>query len=260
MSGPRVPADYVVASRKTIRVQRSANTVSLPSGVLSAAINHAHELIDDLYSIELDIASILGMRNLSAFIGELVAAAIIKSADGRLRPNPHQDGYPDLLFMDDAGQREWTRLEGRLNEKAPFSPFAGGGIEVKATCGSVPTPAVFRRRGTDRPGIGDTRIGNLTGYDWKAHHRQTNNLVGILWDFMDRKPRIAAMFYSSELTADDWGAIVQPRDGGGRTTSVSIMSRTGIQKMYRGWLCVARDGGYVEFLNNRNNARQIPAD
>jgi hypothetical protein len=63
------------------------------------------------------------------------------------------------------------------------------------------------------------------------------------------------MFYSSDLTIDDWGKIVRPKDGGGRTTSVSIMGGTGIEKMYRGWLCVLSDGGYREFLNRKNRGK-----
>ena len=211
-----------------------------------------HELIDDLYTVEIDVAAILGLRNLSAFIGELVGSAIVQTSDDRLKANPHQDGYPDLLLMDDRGRNAWTRLADRMNEKAPFSPFANGGIEVKATCGTVPTPAVCRKKGIVRPDLGASRIGCLTGYDWKAHHRETNNLIGVLWDFIDRRPRIAAMFYCSELSSDDWGNIVHPRTGGGRTTSVSIMKRSGIRKMYNGWLCVLAEGGYREWLNKRN--------
>ncbi|MEK7730235.1 MAG: bsaAI, partial [Planctomycetota bacterium] len=66
------------------------------------------------------------------------------------------------------GKKEWERLYDRMKDKMPFSPFAGGGIEVKATCGSVPTPAICRRRKKNRPGIGDSRIDCLMGYDWKA--------------------------------------------------------------------------------------------
>ena len=117
----------------------------------------------------------------------------------------------------------------------------GGGMEVKATCGSVPTSAVCKRRGVRRPHIGDTRIGCLQGYDWKSHHRGTNNLVDLLWDFVAGRPRVAAVFYASNLTQKDWGEIVQPKVDGGRTTSVSIMARSGIRKMYEGWLCVLAD-------------------
>jgi transcriptional regulator with XRE-family HTH domain len=258
MNTLRVPEDYIMRQVEHVDFIRGTACIDVSALTLTAAINVAHELIDDMYAVDLDIARTLGMRNLSAFIGELVAAGIVKTANPLFRANPHQDGYPDLLLMDTVGQREWERLEGRQNEKTPFSPFPGGGIEVKATCGSVPTPAVFARKGLRKPEIGDTRIGDLVGYDWKAHHRATNNLLGILWDFIDGRPRIAAMFFSSELKEDDWGTIIQPREGGGRTTSVSIMTRGGVRKMYEGWLCVLAGGRYANFLNQRNDGTLIP--
>lgn len=255
----RMPADYLRSSCRKIRVRRAGGEVEISTELVFGAVNIAHDLADVMYSTDLDIARVLGMRNLSAFVGELLAAAIIRSTNGALRANPHQDGYPDLLLMDKAGKEAWAKVTGRESEKGPFSPFAGGGIEIKATCGSVPSAAHFHKRGGRKPDIGDTRIGLMQGYDWKAHHRDTNNLLGIMWDFIAGRPRIAALFYSSELTEADWGRIIQPREGGGRTTSVSIMQRSGIAKMYQGWLCVLRTGGYAEFLNRRQNDDQIPA-
>lgn len=257
LDSPKVPADYFVRSLKQVAVARRGpngknEAIAVPTRSLLAAVNTTHALIDDLYSADLDVATILGLRNLSAFVGELFAAALGKASDGLLSANPHQDGYPDLLLMDAYGREVWRELGEHLDEKTPFSPFAGGGMEVKATCGSVPTPAACKRRGIKRPLIGDTRIGCLLGYDWKSHHRGTNNLVGLLWDFVADRPRVAAVFYASDLAEADWGEIVQPRAGGGRTTSVSIMTRSGIRKMYEGWLCVLSNGGYREFLNDRN--------
>ncbi|MBT4028977.1 MAG: bsaAI [Planctomycetes bacterium] len=160
--------------------------------------------------------------------------------------------------MDKEGKLVWDRLSEQLNEKAPFSPFAAGGIEFKATCGSVPTPAICKRKGIARPSLGDSRVDCLTGYDWKAHHRETNNLLGVLWDFIHGRPRVVAMFYSNTLQEDDWGNVVKPKKGGGRTTSVSIMNRQGITKMYEGWLCVSTLGGYRNYLNRRNKGSLIP--
>ena len=256
---PRFPADYHVRDVQQILVSRGRDRVRLPARIITEAINVAHELIDDLYAVDLDIAAILGLRNLSEFIGELLAAGMVRTADKQLEPNPHQDGYPDLLLMDDYGRAQWDILKGRTGEKRPFSPFPGGGLEVKATCGSVRSPTQSQRQGIERPYMGDTRIAAMTGYDWKAHHQETNNLVGILWDFIERRPRVVAVFYSNDLVKDDWGQIVQPRTGGGRTTSVSILGRTGIQKMYGGWLCVLSDGSYADFLNKRNKGAIIPA-
>ena len=255
-----VANDYLVRRDAVVEVGRADGpAVLVDSRVLLSAVDLAHEQIDRLASAELDVAAVLGMRNLSAFVGELYAAAILKAGGPLFRANPHQDGYPDLLVMDAAGRRAWAELHDRLREKTPFSPFPTGGIEVKATCGAVPSPAACRKRGFEKPDIGDTRADCLTGYDWKAHHRDTNNLVGLLWDFVGGVPRIAAVFYRSDLGPADWGKIVQPKKGGGRTTSVSIMTRPGVGKMYDGWLCVLKAGGYAEFLDRKNRGTRLAA-
>lgn len=216
-------------------------SVLIDKSLISKAINQTHEVLDKINRFEVDIFEILGMRNLSAFIGELFAAALAKNSKGFFLKNPHQDGYPDLLVMDEQGKQLWDDLKLRLRDKQPFSPFANGGIEVKATCGSLPTPAVFLKKGLAKPEIGDQRIDFLTGYDWKAHHRDTNNLIGLLWDFIGGVPRIAAVFFSADLSPADWGEIIQPKKGGGRTTSVSIMPRSGVKKMYEGIVYVLDD-------------------
>jgi hypothetical protein len=138
-----------------------------------------------------------------------------------------------------------------------MGPFKEGGIEVKATCGSVPTPQQCHAQGFQKPNQGVQRIECMRGYDWKAHHRETNNQIGVFWDFFNERPRIAAVFYSNTLTINDWGKIVQPKPGGGRTTSVSIMTRGGVAKMYEGWLIVLNDKRYMHFLDKYNKGNLL---
>jgi hypothetical protein len=228
--------------------------------IFERALIDTHGVIDSITkNIPIDIFSILGMRNLSAFIGEIFARSLAKESNGRFIGNPHQDGYPDLLLMNNDGVKayEAIRAVAGLRDKAPFSPFPNGGLEIKATCGSVPSPARCTQLGIEKPDIGDTRISVLTGYDWKAHHRETNNLIGILWDFNDGIPHIMAVFFGNNLTEDDWGRIVQPKEGGGRTTSVSIMTREGVNKMYQNWIAVKDDSRYMDLLNRYNKGRII---
>lgn len=199
------------------------------------------------------------MRNLSAFVGELFAKSLAKASDGKFISNPHQDGYPDLLLLNGEGLKlyEQLKIDGKLRDKSPFSPFQNGGLEIKATCGSVPTPTQCKKLGITKPDMGDTRIGVMRGYDWKAHHRETNNLIGILWDFENRTPHIMAVFFGNTLTENDWGKIVQPVAGGGRTTSVSIMPRAGVKKMYTNWIAVKNDHRYINFINHYNHDQLI---
>jgi len=254
----RQPVEYLSAPSHSISIARpGVAAVTIPSTFLHDAIAIAHSVIDQFTDFGVDVFSLLGMRNLSAFIGELYAAAMIKASNHQFVKNPHQDGYPDLLLMDPTGQNLWHSLTTRRREKGPFSPFASGGIEVKATCGAVPTPDQCRKKGFDKPDLGDQRIRCLTGYDWKAHHRDTNNLCGIIWDFIDNIPRITAVFYSHELTVNDWGNIVQPKENGGRTTSVSIMNRLGVKRMYEGWHLVIKDERYIRFIDSYNRSNQL---
>jgi hypothetical protein len=218
------------------------------------AVEHCNRNIEEIADFKVDIFSLLGMRNLSAFVGEVFVLSMIEVSDGRFRKNPHQDGYPDLLAMTESGRAEWGRVEDSLQDKRPFSPFPTGGIEVKATCGSVPTPTVFAKKGLKKPVIGDNRIEYVMGYDWKSHHRETNNLLAIFWDFIEGIPTVAAVFYCLKLSPEDWGKIISPKEGGGRTTSVSIMTREGVKKMYEGWIAVYDDKRYIDFFNRYNKS------
>ena len=226
----------------------------LDSQKVLAAVNNTRGTLKKIAEFEINLVAILGMRNLSALVGEVFAASMRKEFNGILEKNPHQDGYPDLLLLDHAGKAEWSRLQNRLREKHPFSPFVPGGFEVKATCGSVPSAQVCVSRGIHKPDIGDRRIALLQGYDWKAHHRETNHLFGIVWDFIGKIPCIVAVFYSNRLTLNDWGHIVKPKQDGGRTTSVSIMTKDGIKKMYEGWVLVANSLDYAKFFDKKNKA------
>ncbi len=247
-------------SADTCLMSGSDNKITLDTLLFERALTDVHAVIEKIMTdIPVDIFSILGMRNLSAFIGELFARSLAKESDGLFISNPHQDGYPDLLLMDNKGRELYDALikAGKLQDKSPFSPFPHGGLEIKATCGSVPTPTQCAKNGIQKPDMGDTRIHTLRGYDWKAHHRETNNLIGILWDFHTHAPQIVAVFFGNHLTELDWGKIIQPIEGGGRTTSVSIMPRSSVEKMYQNWIVVKDDSRYINFLNKYNKGNLI---
>lgn len=203
---------------------------------------------------EINIFEVLGMRNLSGLVGEYFARCVKRISKGNLQSNLHQDGYPDLLLTNSILKRHYFRslYTTRGNRKYPkdkalFSPYKYGGIEIKACCGSTPSASL-----TPKPLIGEQRISLVTSFDWKAHHRNTNNLLSILWDFIDEYPTIVAAFYhfyQNTLTPNDWGKIVQPRTDGGRTTSVSIMNRQGIKKMCSNWIAVLNNPLYIDKLS-----------
>ncbi len=223
-------------------------------------VNAIHFANDALYSLneqtksfDINIFEALGMRNLSGIVGEYFAKSLQRFSDGYLHSNLHQDGYPDLLLTNTPEKEKYfkslyTEEKGKKypRDKSFFSPYKFGGIEVKATCGSTPPASRIAK-----PLIGEQRISLLTSFDWKAHHRKTNNLIGILWDFLNEIPAVVAVFYRNDLTFLDWGEIVQPKADGGRTTSVSIMTSSGVRKMCAGWLAVIDDSSYINALSNK---------
>lgn len=228
----------------------------LSVGKIYDAINFANEALRKLnettMEFDINIFETLGMRNLSGLVGEYFVRSVMRMSDGNLQSNLHQDGYPDLLLTDTDERRQYFSTLYRIERgrkypvsKEAFSPYRYGGIEVKATCGSTPSASKV-----PKPLIGEQRIELINSFDWKAHHRSTNHLLGILWDFIEGNPVIVAVFYHSGLTEEDWGKIVQPHEGGGRTTSVSIMNSGGVKKMCENWIAVLDDPVYTGKLSN----------
>lgn len=239
--------NYIVNDSHSVTI---ANEIIISNEELLNAINFCNEAIQTLdrqtKQFDINIFEVLGMRNLSGMVGEYFAKSVQKFSNNHLQSNLHQDGYPDLLLTNTPDRLSYyntlyTESDGKKypKDKALFSPFRFGGVEVKATCGSTPPASK-----TPKPLIGEQRINIVNSFDWKAHHRETNNLLSIFWDFIDGVPTVAACFYRNDLVVDDWGAIVQPKENGGRTTSVSIMTSDGVSKMCNGWIAVINKPEY----------------
>lgn len=202
---------------------------------------------------DINIFETLGMRNLSGMVGEYYARSVARISKGKFQSNLHQDGYPDLLLTDTKEklsyfEKLYTIKDGKKYpiDKESFSPYKYGGIEIKATCGSTPPASK-----TPKPLIGEQRINLITSFDWKAHHRSTNHLLAVLWDFINGNPTIVAAFYQDNLNTEDWGKIVKPKDDGGRTTSVSIMTTKGVKKMCQNWVAVIDEEKYIKKLASK---------
>ncbi len=239
-----------------IEINYEGTKVLSNNNVLDAihfANNALRKLNETTLEFDINIFETLGMRNLSGLVGEYFARSVMRISNGNLQINLHQDGYPDLVLTDTVAKKNYfkslyTENKGRKYpiSKEAFSPYKYGGIEIKATCGSTPSASVV-----PKPLIGEQRIELINSFDWKAHHRTTNHLLAILWDFVDGNPTIVACFYQDNLTVEDWGKIVQPREGGGRTTSVSIMNSSGIKKMCSNWVAVIDDPMYIDKLSSK---------
>ena len=156
-----------------VRKDNSKGTVDIKYFI--DAIDTFNNYLKTFEEIELPIGQVLGLRNLSSFIGELYNISVCKVSKTKVKKNPHQDGYPDLLIMDKIGKNAWKKLKNRMHEKEPFSYFETGGIEVKATCGDLKSGKWFTEKNIKKPDLGDPRSEYVTGYNWKSHHRFTNN-------------------------------------------------------------------------------------
>lgn len=245
---------YLINNSHNVEIN---NNIILTNKNIVNAINFCNIAIRKLYEqtkeFDINIFEILGMRNLSGMVGEYFAKSVQKFSEGNLHSNLHQDGYPDLLLIDTEDKKQYFNTlffekDKKIypKDKSLFSPYKYGGIEIKATCGSTPSASHVAK-----PAIGDQRIHLVNKFDWKAHHRETNNLLAVFWDFMDEVPTIVACFYRNDLIEDDWGKIVQPKEGSGRTTSVSIMNSNGVKKMCNGWIAFINDDEYIDVFNNR---------
>lgn len=246
--------NYILNTNRSIDIEKEEmiNNDNLLNAIIFCN-NALRDLDEQTKQFDINIFEILGLRNLSGLVGEYFAKSVERFSNNNLHSNLHQDGYPDLLRTNNSERVNYyhslyIEKNGKKypKDKSLFSPFKYGGVEVKATCGSTPSASII-----PKPLIGEQRINKLEKFDWKAHHRETNNLLAILWDFLNEIPTIVACFYRNDLTTDDWGKIVQPTEDGGRTTSVSIMNSNGIKKMCAGWIAVIDSEPYIEALSKR---------
>lgn len=259
VNGPRTLRDgleFYTADRRTVSelvyTEKSSVRWHLEPEVVQKALlgaNRTIELIHDVAaSNNAPIFELLGLRNLSSFVGEIFAGALRELYAERFLRNPNQDGHPDLMALTPEGQRyirERTNNGELDRNKRHWSPYPFGGVEVKATCGNTP-PA----RRVAKPLIGKARIPILQSAEWKAHHRETNNLLGVYWDFVDGLPTVLAAFFRNDLRPEDWGAVIRPGPES-RATSVSIMTRQGVCKMGAGWVVLPKHHEFMVGLTQR---------
>ena len=185
--------------------------------------------------IGLQLFDVMDLRMLSGLIGEMFVTELCRR-HAFLRKNPNIDGYPDVLDVSEPG------LMDRLREMPPvsFLKFNNGGIEVKNTFGVKKPKFHIANRAA--------RLSSVAGrLVWKAHHRETNNLVALQSDFVDGIPQIVAVFFSNELVETDWTRKQQPKSGS-TMTSFCQTERSGFEKLRRGLKIYRKGVGLEKFL------------
>jgi len=155
--------------------------------------------------------------------------------------NPIEKGHPDILPI--------TAKSAKEEDLRNYHE----GLEIKCTVGNIESGANLR--------AGQNRINKLTSITWQAHHQEVSELMGLVWDFFNidendgfNFPIITSVFYTDDLTNDDWGAISGTT---GRNTKVSGMKASGKNKMGRGWVTILDNPEYIKkytrILNFRVN-------
>lgn len=187
------------------------------------AVELTNNILSDLPST---LFKSIDYKTTSAMIGAIFCDTVASLTDGIV--NPIEKGHPDIIPASGAGASE--------EELRKYSE----GLEIKCTVGNIKTGANLR--------AGETRINDLSGITWQAHHREVEELLGLIWDFVDdgqefNYPAITGAFYSSELKESDWGAISGTT---GRNTKVTGMNSSGRGKMGNGWVVIVDDDQYLD--------------
>lgn len=169
----------------------------------------------------------IDFKTTGAMIGAVFCTKIVESVPGSV-VNPIEKGHPDIIPISGLGSSE------EVLRNYPI------GMEIKGTIGNIKNGANLR--------AGIPRINELTGITWQAHHREVNHLLGIVWDFVNLfedfyHPAITGVFYSDQLTRDDWGEISGTT---GRNTKVTGMRSSGKEKMGQGVIMIYNNELHLE--------------
>ena len=151
-------------------------------------LNSVTALNTFLRSLPPNLYRSIDFKTIGALIGAVFCTKIIENVNGAV-VNPIEKGHPDIIPFVGLGSSE------ELLRNYPE------GLEIKGTIGNLRTGANLR--------AGQTRINELSGLTWQAHHREVNYPLGIVWDFVNNHedfnyPAITGAFFSDELETEDW--------------------------------------------------------
>ena len=191
---------------------------------VTGAATQTNKILDDLPST---LFRSIDYKTTSATIGAIFCDTLANQLN--VFVNPIEKGHPDIIPVDGT---KCTEEELRNYPE---------GLEIKCTVGNIKKGANLR--------AGETRIKQLTGITWQAHHREVEELMGLVWDFVETEehrfnyPKITAVFFSDNLKRKDWGEISGTT---GRNTKVSGMTASGREKMGRGWATLIDRSEYID--------------
>lgn len=184
----------------------------------------------------------LNQRNLSGFVGELFKHTFC-TLNNQYILNPHPDGRPDVLDISDIASKSFFETQcfskDGLPLRTPLAPYPHGGIEIKASIGSI-------KIATEYP-IGVPRTEAISSVTYWAHHAHECKLMGLYYDFCAEEagsPQIKAAFFCS-LMAADWHK-VSIGDPTKKKTSNTSLNAQGITKIRKSLICHTNEERYTE--------------
>lgn len=187
------------------------------------AIELTNSVLGDLPS---SLYRSLDYKTTSAIIGSVFCDGLASKVECIV--NPIEKGHPDLI------PREGINCSEEQLRKYPT------GLEIKTTVGNIEVGANLR--------AGAPRVAKLEGMTWQAHHREVEELLGLIWDFVPSElafnyPAITGVFYANDLTENDWGKISGTT---GRNTKVTGLRASGKAKMGAGWVVLFENKQYLK--------------
>jgi len=191
-----------------------------------------------LSSLPSSLYGSIDFKTTGAMIGAIFCSKLVEQIPNAAI-NPIEKGHPDIIPRSAVNSTE------EVLRNYPV------GLEIKGTIGNLKTGANLR--------AGQMRIQDLTGITWQAHHREVNHLMGIVWDFVNQIdnfyfPAITGIFFSNELSSDDWGEISGTT---GRNTKVTGMRSSGKQKMGQGTVLIYDNADYIEKYSRLLNITKV---
>ena len=220
----------------------------LPLPTLLNSLEKGKPILVDLpqsfQSLASQLYPTLNQRNISGFVGEVLKHAI-SSLDEHFVPNPHPDGRPDLLEVSRADVAEYLKACFESVTNAPMrsklAPFIHGGIEIKCTIGNI--------RNAGERTVGEPRVGDVTGLNYRAHHIHGCDLLGIYYDYAPENngsPQIKAAFYLT-LREGDWQKVSTGNPNKKKTSNTSL-NAGGIRHLYHSLVAYEERGPYADML------------
>ncbi len=224
-----------IVSAEDLQLCNGKVSISLLAEAASNVNMRLRAAVASTGKIRLDLYEIIDLRMLSGLMGEMFSTEVSKN-ENRLIKNPNIDGYPDLCDVSKPGKKSAVNSYS-INS---FLAYDDGGFEVKNTFGV--------KKSNTHIAQGECRLTKIQKkLVWKAHHRETNNLIAIHSDYVNKVPQIIAAFYTDMLEESDWTVKQQPKEGS-TMTSFCQTTPSAFLKLKNGLMFFMEGIGHEQFL------------